>query len=300
MMRQLLALAATVFVLEMLIKYLSINTCKPYISGKFNLLRTKIWKNVKKAHGLEKACTIFPKTYILPEDLADFKHDYKNGGKKKEYIAKTLFSGSGVGVDLYDDATMRHELASGKYAIIQEYIKNPLLIHGYKFNIRFYMVVDCRQGIYLYKHSFNKFAEKPFNYHSKDRDSKINQANPDDTIYVEKCLPQSINDKNNFNIPCDKILNRLAANLKLIINCSESFCVENKKTNCLQKTHNFYGVDVEILNNFTPLIIEINSNANIDFPNVPWKNKLTLEMQEKVNVGNYDRLNWIAIQNWSK
>jgi hypothetical protein len=274
--------------------------CKTYIPGKFNFLRTKIWTNVVNKHGVDYACRMFPRTYILPQDLSTFLRDQKENGKnEKQYIAKKLFSGSRVGVDLYDDTTMRQDLYAKKYAVIQEFIKNPLLIAGRKFDVRFYMVVDCRKGIYLYKNSYNVFAEKPFDYYSMDRESKINQANADDDLYVKHQLPRTMGDLKKLQVPYDNILERLAENLRVIINCSELMCNEQDGNKyCMKKKYNVYGVDVEILDDgeFTPLIIEINSSATINFPEVPWKNNLTKAMREKLNVGEYDLNNWIELQ----
>ena len=242
---------------------------------------------------------MFPRTYLLPANANEFKRDQR-ANPSKEYIVKTLYSGSRVGVDLYDDATMHQDLTTKKYAIIQEYIKNPLLINGHKFDVRFYMVVNCKpenKGVYLYKGSYNVFAEKPFDYHSRDRASKINQANADDKLYDLKHLPRTMTELKALQVPYEDILMQLAAYLQIILECSPAIC-NNNGTYCpaADKNYNVYGVDVEILDNMLPLIIEINSSATINFPDIPWKNELTKAMREQVAHGTYDAEHWVPLQ----
>lgn len=279
-----------------------------YFPGKFNFMRTNIWSNVVDKYGLAVASSMFPKTYLLPQDVDRFVAD-QAAQPDQEYIAKTLYSGARVGVELYDDQTMRKEVTEGtKYAVIQEFIKNPLLINGFKFDVRFFLVVDCRKGIYLYRGSYNVFAEKPFDYHSTDRRSKINQANGTDAIYMKHQLPRTMTElARDHHVPYEQILQQLATNLQRIVDSSEPFCrynnADEKQRNLkdgLAADHkiwyNIYGVDVEILDDYTPLIIEINSCTTINFPDVPWKNELTQRMRQNLPGGNYDTTtDWIQL-----
>jgi tubulin polyglutamylase TTLL2 len=55
-------------------------------------------------------------------------------------------------------------------AVVQSYIENPLLIGGYKFDLRLYVCVPSYQPltIYLYKHGIVRFATEKFSLESID------------------------------------------------------------------------------------------------------------------------------------
>ena len=134
---------------------------------KYPFLRTKIWKNVVNNYGQKRAEEIFPKTYIMPDDTNAF---LKDENINKEYIVKTLFSGSRKGVFLYNP-NMRNNI--NNYSVIQEYIENPLLINGFKFDTRLFMIYDVNNGFFLYKDGYNVYTKDRFNYKSNRRSKKL-------------------------------------------------------------------------------------------------------------------------------
>jgi hypothetical protein len=242
-------------------------------------LRNKIWKNTLNKYGLLKTLEIFPKTYLLPEDFELF---LKEENPNKEYIVKTLYSGGRKGVFLYNQK-MKKEI--NKYAIIQEYIPNPLLINNFKFNTRLFMVIDNVKGVYLYKKGYNAYTSEHFNYKSKKRSQKINQAYADDYHYNKYNLPKTTDELNDYMIPYDKIVYDVAKKLQKIIKATPD--------KIISLSNSIYGVDIEILNNFDVKIIEINSKPTTEFPTVSWKDNLTKNMKKEIN--DYRSSNWIQI-----
>jgi len=248
-----------------------------------HFLRTKIWENVLRVYGLSIAESIFPKTYILPKDTNSF---IKDETSNKEYIVKTLYSGERAGVFLYEPQ-MKHNL--DKYAVIQEYIKNPLLINGYKFDTRIFMVIDCNKGIYLYKKGYNVYTYDPFDYKSNKRSQKINQTYTNDDHYVNNKLPKTTDDLLLHNVPYDKVIYDVAIKLRYIINATPQITCSN--------INKIYGLDVEILDNFSTKIIEINADPSLDFKDSLWKEKLIQGLYDEMN--SYESNSWIQLVNSS-
>jgi len=242
-------------------------------------LRTKIWENVVAKFGLLQAEAIFPKTYVLPKDSSLFLSEEKS---YKEYIVKTLYSGGRVGVFLYEPS-MKKNLHD--FAVVQEYISNPLLINGFKFDTRLFMVVDCKKGVFLYKPGYNVYTAKRFDYKSKDRERKINQAYAGDEHYDIYNLPRTTNELFMYHVPYDQIIYDIAMKLRRII-------IATPNDICPMKT-SIYGVDMEILDNFDSKIIEINSKPSTRFKKTPWKNELTRALRKEM--GSYNSTNWIQI-----
>lgn len=242
-------------------------------------LRTKIWENVLAKYGSLQANAIFPKTYIIPTDIQEFLQDET---KDKEYIVKTLYSGGRVGVFLYEPAMKRNLY---EYAVIQEYIKNPLLINGFKFDTRLFMVVDCSKGVFLYKRGYNVYTENRFDYHSKDRTKKINQAYAGDEHYDIHHLPRTTDDLFTHNVPYDQIIYDIGVKLQNIIMATPEAICPMPRT--------IYGIDVEILDDYNSKIIEINSRPDTIFDDVPWKTNLTQALKDEL--GSYDSNLWIQI-----
>lgn len=253
------------------------------ICGQKNLNRIDIWRNVKNMYGEKEALKIFPKSFILPNDLEELKRD-----KNEQYILKKIWSSARKGVELYNN---KEKIIKDhkKFDLAQVYIKNPLLINGRKFNIRIYMVKYCGLGNFLYLHGYNGYTENKFDYNSLDRTKKINQAYPKDTIYKKYKLPRTTIDlekylKKDFRI----IMNLLSQKIKKVLKSSPNLCCTEDNGN-----YNIYGLDVELLDNLEPMIIEINSTPTLKF-NIEWKKNLIKKMKNDIKNKNFNN-NWIKI-----
>ena len=238
---------------------------------KRNFKRTKLWQNVCEYYGLIAANNIFPMTYILPNDLHEFNCDYD---EKKQYISKTLNSGMRKGIFLHEKGDSLDDIA-----VIQEYIPNPLLINGFKFDIRSFLLVECGRGIFLYRPFYNVFTELPFDYKSRDRRRKINQAGTQEKHYDVNGLPRTSQDLEALGYNVDSISQDLIEKLRLIVWATPEMCNPADDG----KRHMF-GVDTEILSDGSVKIIEINSDPQVTFDD-GWKKRFCRPVKEAKRKG---------------
>lgn len=104
-------------------------------------------KNLDKMHKVHpNLYDFYPKTWTLPADYAQLKKAYITS---KVYIAKPEASSQGKGIFLtknIDEFT-----PTDKY-VVQEYIRDPLLLDGFKFDIRLYVLLTGCSPLRAYVH----------------------------------------------------------------------------------------------------------------------------------------------------
>ena len=251
------------------------------IMGRGYLNRSDIWTNVERKHGLSMACSLFPRTYILPHDMGDFRTEYS---PNKEYIYKTLASGERKGVFLYEEGD---DLSDS--AVIQEYIPNPLLINGFKFDIRCFLVIDCDTGAFLYRPFYAVYTEEPFEYRSKNRKKKINQVGQTDEHYMQNGLPNTDQALREQGIDVDRTMQELGEKIAIIMAATPEMC--GRKDGGRKQV---YGVDAEMLADGSVKVIEINSRPQLTFES-PWKSAITKPVKRFRDEGIMNPSSWIKV-----
>ena len=102
-----------------------------------------------------------PRTWSLPLELDAFKH-YCARKRNGMYIVKPSGGCQGAGIYL---VTGPNELQKTKAsAVVQEYVRTPLLLDGFKFDLRCYCLVLSVKPlvIYVYKDGMARFATHPY------------------------------------------------------------------------------------------------------------------------------------------
>ena len=256
--------------------------------GRLNLNRRSIWTKTKDRYGDHTASKIMPRTFLLPKELRGLIND-----PNKQFILKTMWSGQRRGVKLYD-CKNNIQRDQHKYSVGQVYIKDPLLINGFKFDVRFFLVVYCGVGIFLYQPGYCVYTYKKYDYQSLDREKKINQVNTNESHYDINKLPRVFSDINkvypNFNYKL--VMQRLYRNLRMILSASNKMC-------CLPQTkgtlYHVFGVDVEVTKDLEPLILEINSDPTLTFTE-GWKKGLLNPMIANIKTKNFSSPRWVQIK----
>ena len=118
---------------------------------------------------------IIPLTFILPKEYVGFLETFSEfedkEGKLNYWIMKPAAKSRGRGISLVNDLT---QIVYGEPIVVQRYLKNPLLINGYKFDLRIYVLVTSVNPleVFLYKEGFGRFSTIPFSLDPTDKNNK--------------------------------------------------------------------------------------------------------------------------------
>lgn len=108
------------------------------------------------------------------------------------WIMKPSASSRGRGISLVNEIG---QITYGEPMVMQRYLKNPLLLNGYKFDLRIYVLVTSVNPLeaFIYKEGFGRFSTQPY---TLDPNDKANQY-----IHLTNV---SINKKNHKNYDVEK------------------------------------------------------------------------------------------------
>eukprot|EP00392_Amoebophrya_sp_AT5.2_P011301 g11376.t1 len=123
---------------------------------------------MRRTHPAEYDLT--PDTFVLPEDARKFLDGVKNpenrnrGAHRDLWISKPVNSSCGRGVKIIGAHSTGLERMAKQYRVVQRYVNPPLLIKGYKFDLRLYVVVTSFDPlkVYLFKEGLVRFATEKY------------------------------------------------------------------------------------------------------------------------------------------
>uniref|UniRef100_A0A1I8HL02 Tubulin--tyrosine ligase-like protein 9 n=1 Tax=Macrostomum lignano TaxID=282301 RepID=A0A1I8HL02_9PLAT len=158
--------------------------------GSTSLITTKdgLHREMKILQGTFGKATIdfVPSTYLMPREERQFQQKFAENREKKAanyWIFKPADLSRGRGIFVFNDIG---ELRYSEKSVVQEYIANPYLIGGYKFDLRLYAVVVsfkplivyiCREG--LVRFGTEKYDLKNLcNVYSHITNTSINVSGP--------------------------------------------------------------------------------------------------------------------------
>lgn len=130
--------------------------------------------------------SFFPSTWVLPKEINDFKN-HLNGKRKRTFIVKPEALSQGQGIFL-----IRRLDEVPEHCVIQRYIQRPLLIDGYKFDLRVYLLLTgCDpMRLFIHKEGLVRLATNKYSHPSSANltdlymhltNYAINKNNPDFT-----------------------------------------------------------------------------------------------------------------------
>lgn len=113
-----------------------------------------------------------PSAFIMPNDYVKFITEYtkerQSPGRKLSYwICKPVDRSRGRGILIFQDIK---DFVYDCMVIVQKYISNPLLVSGYKWDLRLYVCVTsfCPLTIYIYEEGLVRFATEKFDLGTLD------------------------------------------------------------------------------------------------------------------------------------
>jgi hypothetical protein len=119
-----------------------------------------------RVHG--ESCLLAPKTYWLPGERSKLKADMEVN-PRAIWILKPPASSCGRGIVLACAAAAGSAAkalpAPDKHLIAQQYVSDPYLINGYKFDLRIYVLVTSYNPlrVYMFRDGLARFATRPYN-----------------------------------------------------------------------------------------------------------------------------------------
>ncbi|XP_052777435.1 tubulin polyglutamylase TTLL7-like isoform X2 [Mya arenaria] len=107
------------------------------VTRKDNLARNMM----KMAKAVPEEYNFVPRTWILPSDfniVQNYMKDLRAHKKSKTFIVKPSNGAQGHGISIHRNLD---KLPTNEHFIVQEYVEKPLLLDGYKFDLRIYVLV---------------------------------------------------------------------------------------------------------------------------------------------------------------
>ncbi|EFA77805.1 hypothetical protein PPL_09303 [Heterostelium album PN500] len=245
----------------------------------------------------EEEFSFHPITFTLPEDYYSLQQ-FAEQNPKVNFISKPKFGGRGIGIHLYSNV---NQIENDPNYVIQKYIPNPFLIDGKKFTLRLYVLVTSLDPliIYIHNHGSLKFATIDFtNDKSTFNDLNMsmhitNQALNTDLSSYTFSTDVNVDDvgskwslkafwrylDNNNLYPSTLLWKNIKDVVVKTIFSAEPSVLE--KTKELMKSDSvgfqLMGLDIDLLDNFQPIFIEANMNAQLGFAKSPFDNFNKLE-----------------------
>eukprot|EP00079_Xenopus_tropicalis_P028542 XP_012823512.1 PREDICTED: tubulin polyglutamylase TTLL5 isoform X1 [Xenopus tropicalis] len=129
--------------------------------------KDRLYKNVQRmqqSHGF-KNFHLLPQTYLLPAEYQDFCTAFAKD--RGPWIVKPVASSRGRGVYLINSPSL---ISMEDNILVSRYIGNPLLIDGFKFDVRLYVLITSYDPlvIYLYEEGLTRFATAKYDRAAKN------------------------------------------------------------------------------------------------------------------------------------
>ncbi|XP_063312651.1 tubulin polyglutamylase TTLL5-like [Pelobates fuscus] len=148
-------------------------------------------QTLQKKHGAQ-TYNFLPQSYVLPNDNKEFRKVISKD--QGPWISKPVSACQGRGIQIINSFS---QINRRETLLVSRYIKNPLLVDGFKFDLRLYVLVTSYDPliIYLYEEGLTRFATnqyKPTEDNMKNQymhltNTSINKANAN---YVRSTNPE--------------------------------------------------------------------------------------------------------------
>ena len=118
---------------------------------------------------------IMPVTFILPKEYVGFLETFSElediEGKMNYWIMKPAAKSRGRGIEVINYVST---VIYGEPMVMQRYLKDPLLLNSFKFDMRIYVLVTSVNPleVFIYKDGFGRFSTVPYNLDPSDKSNK--------------------------------------------------------------------------------------------------------------------------------
>ena len=134
-----------------------------------------MWRNLARAQKMFNGTQEFyfcPKTYVFPDDYRKFCMERESSNYKHMYIMKPSASSCGKGIKIVGPKTQVNKKSG---YVVSQYISNPHLIDGFKYDLRIYVLVTSFDPlkIFLFKEGLVRFATQKYSNNPKTLEKRF-------------------------------------------------------------------------------------------------------------------------------
>ncbi|MBT3464618.1 hypothetical protein HN451_06515 [archaeon] len=246
-----------------------VTTKNQYVFGIHNedeiVSKSSIWTHVVAKYGRDKASKIMPETWVLAnkDDVDMLLRDFDPTNK---YIMKNVEQGK-KGLKMTQNLTDLVRGHSQNYLVAQIYIKNIFCINKKKLNLRFYLLIICKNGnkdFYLYDNGICIYTLKDYNTESNDMEENITSYKFDGKIYDVN--PLTLDDFKKYlksNNKDDKLIMKNIYKIVKMITNSVSFKICNFQNIDKSTSFELFGGDIIFDDKLTPYVLELNKGPDM-------------------------------------
>lgn len=122
---------------------------------------------------------IMPTTFILPHEYTAFVQHFTAAETMKGmnnshnyWIMKPVGMSRGRGISIVKDLS---EITYSQSSVVQRYVERPLCLHGYKFDLRLYVVVTSFKPLeaFIYREGFARVSTHQYSLNPSDLENKF-------------------------------------------------------------------------------------------------------------------------------
>lgn len=244
--------------------------------------KDRLYVNIQRMQQLKgfRHFNIVPKTFLLPREFGEFQAEWASD-KTQRWIAKPIASSQGRGIYL---ANHPNQIQLDEPLVLSQYISNPLLIDGYKFDLRLYVAVTGYDPlrIFLYDEGLVRFATVKFDTSGRNiKDSFMHLTNYSinkKSAHYVSCSDDSVEDFGN-KWSFSALLQHLASNGEDVAGLTarieavviKTILAGEQPINSAFRTHvpfpnlcfELYGFDVLIDADLVPWLVEVNLSPSM-------------------------------------
>lgn len=243
------------------------------ITRKDNLIKN--FTRMQSIHG-KKHFDFVPETYILPQEM-HLLSEAMDTHKPDLWIFKPVGGSQGRGIYLTNKLS---DLPNGQAMVASKYISNPLLIDGFKFDLRIYVAVTSIDPlrIYIYKEGLVRFATEKYdtstyrNVYVHLTNYSLNKYNPNFlsteadgegskwslSAFKEFMIKNGLDFSGMWEDIKDICIKTIIS-METIVNAAVKMYVPNRN-NCFE----LLGFDILIDNKFKPWLLEVNLSPSLN------------------------------------
>ncbi|KAL4466855.1 hypothetical protein ABPG74_010452 [Tetrahymena malaccensis] len=130
-----------------------------------DLLKKNFERITKLGQKAAQAFNILPLTFVLPKEYCNFSERFYEEmlreGENNIWIMKPVGKSQGRGISLVNDIA---QVVYAEPVVVQKYMKDPLLLDGYKFDMRIYALITHMKPLeaFVYKEGFARLSTEKY------------------------------------------------------------------------------------------------------------------------------------------